>query len=150
MQTLFVPHEVPAAVLPDFWHTGEPVLHAVVPVVHGLPVLQLAPWLQLTHEPLLLQTLPLPQEVPGATFCPESWQTGVPLVQEIVPVWHGLEGVHAAPLVQATQAPDPLQTLFVPQAVPAGALPEVWQVADPDAHEIVPVVHALPVLQDAP
>src|SRR5580765_324634 len=56
--------------------------------------------------------------------------------------------------VQAMQAPDPLQTMLVPHAVPPGLLASSTQAWAPVAHEVMPVlqmfalvVHAWPALQ---
>jgi hypothetical protein len=61
--------------------------------------------------------------------------------------------VHAPPAVQATQVPEPLQTMFVPQLIPADLLPPSTQVEAPVAQEVVPflqmfglVVHACPAV----
>ena len=57
LHTLSLPHGVPVGVLPDSMHTGEPVLHAVVPVRQGLlAIAQLDPATHATHMPVALQT----------------------------------------------------------------------------------------------
>jgi hypothetical protein len=67
----------------------------------------------------LLHTRFVPHEVPLATL-PDSAQTGTPVLQVVVPVRQGLpETVQAAAAVQLPQTPVALQTLFVPQLVPA-------------------------------
>src|SRR6266542_6539197 len=60
---------------------------------------------------------------------------------------------HAPPAVQATQAPEPLQTRLVPQLVPADLLPPSMQDVAPVEHDVVPflqmfglVVHAAPAV----
>ena len=77
-----------------------------IPAVHG------------TQLPVL-QTMLVPHVVPLATF-PDSAQTGAPVLHVVAPVRHGLpETVQDPPTVQSPQAPAALQTLFVPQLVPA-------------------------------
>ena len=61
----------------------------------------------------------VPHDEPLATL-PDSAQTGAPVLQVVVPVRQGLPvTVQFAPTVQSPQAPAALQTLFVPQLVPA-------------------------------
>jgi hypothetical protein len=62
--------------------------------------------------------------------------------------------VQAAPAVQAPQVPEPLQTMFIPQVVPAAVLPPSTQVIAPVEHVVVPVlqlfglpVHGWPAVQ---
>ena len=59
----------------------------------------------------------------------------------------------ALPAVHATQTPEPLQTMFVPQLVPAALLVPSMQVITPVAQDVVPflqtvglVVHAVPAV----
>jgi hypothetical protein len=86
LQTMFVPHEVPLATFADSTHTGAPLLHAVMPVRHGLlGTLQIAPRLQSPQTPVALQTLPAPQAVPAGTMVVPALQTGVPVPQASVP-----------------------------------------------------------------
>jgi hypothetical protein len=71
-----------------------------------------------------------------------STQTEVPVVQDVTPVRHG-SGlvVQTWPAVQLVQTP-PLQTWFVPQAVPLGSLVVVaTQTEAPVAHDVAPVWH---------
>jgi len=59
--------------------------------------------------------------------------------------------VQAPPAVHATQAPDPLQTMLVPQLVPADLLPPSTQVIAPVEQEVVPFLQMLGlVVQAAP
>jgi hypothetical protein len=86
LQTRFVPQDVPLATFPDSTHTGAPVLHAVAPVLHGLPVTaQLRPDWQAMQLPVELQTSAVPQLVPAGTSVALSLQTGVPVEQACVP-----------------------------------------------------------------
>ena len=80
--------------------------------------MQASPTVQEVQAPAL-HTMFVPQEVPFATF-PDSVQTAAPVSQEVVPVRHGLPlTLQVAPTVQLTQLPAELQTLLVPQVVPA-------------------------------
>jgi hypothetical protein len=115
---LFVPHDVPSVTLPLSVQTDVPVEHDVVPVLHGLVGWQLAFAVHAPQLPLL-QTMFVPQEVPLVTL-PVSPQTGAPVSHAIAPVRHGLPlTVQLAPVWQEMQLPLALQTLFVPQLVPA-------------------------------
>ena len=64
--------------------------------------------------------------------------------QDVVPFRHAAFGfvVHEFPAVQATHAPVPLHTRFVPQPVPAALLVPSLQVIKPVAHDVVPFLHA--------
>ena len=57
--------------------------------------------------------------MPFATFA-DSTQVAVPVLQVVVPVRHGLPvTLQLAPTLHAPQAPVVLQTMSVPQVVPA-------------------------------
>jgi hypothetical protein len=86
----------------------------------------------------LLQTMFVPQVVPLATF-PDSVQTGKPVLHVYPAVRQGLPlTVQAAPTVQSPQVPA-LQTLFVPQLVPAVTfVPLSVQTGDPVEQDSVP------------
>jgi hypothetical protein len=108
----------------------------------GLPV-QAPPAVQETHAPAPLQTMLVPQLTPAALL-PPSTQVCEPLEQEVVPVLQMLGlVVQEAPAVQETHMPVPLQTMFMPQVVPAGVLPPSMQVIAPLEHEVVPVLQAV-------
>lgn len=124
-------------------------MHEVVPVVHALPVLQLAPCWQATHAPCPSQTMPLPHEVPAGAS-PFGLQTGLPPLQSAVPVWHGLLGTQAAPCWHAPQVPIEEQTLPLPQDVPAGCAPAGWQTGWPVEQSSDPVRQGSEGLQLAP
>jgi hypothetical protein len=89
----------------------------------------------------------VPQLVP-AVLLPPSMQVIAPVEQLVVPFLQmvGL-AVQAAPAVQATQVPAPLQTWLVPQLAPAAALPPSTQVIAPVEQVVVPVLQlvGLPV-----
>ncbi len=96
--------------------------------------MQAMPTVQAVQVPLL-QTMFVPQEVPLETF-PDSVQTGAPVSQAVLPVRHGLPlTLQVAPTVQLTQLPAALQTLFVPQLVPAAtSVPLSLQTGVPVEH----------------
>ena len=85
-QTMFVPHVVPLATLPDALQTGTPVVHAFAPVLQGIPVTaQLEPTVHGPQTPLPLQTMLGPQLVPAVAFAFRSVQTGAPVEQASIP-----------------------------------------------------------------
>jgi hypothetical protein len=118
LQTRLMPQEAP---LTRFLLVSVQVIdgeHDCVPAWHGFDGMQASPTVQDTQLPLL-HTMFVPQVVPLATF-PDSAQTGRPVLHVYAPVRQGLPlTVQAAPTVQSTQAAVELQTLFVPQPVPA-------------------------------
>jgi hypothetical protein len=133
-----LPHGVPFGALPVCVHVGAPLPQAVTPSRHTLPLgWHPALMVHALHVPPP-QTAFVPHGVPFATLLSPPhccW----PVAQELVPVWQGFPGaVHAAPEVHATQAPA-LQTMFVPQDVPSGALvPRSAQPTPPSAHVALP------------
>lgn len=151
LQTLFIPHSVPLA---RFLPVSEQVMvgaQTVMPAWQALPLgVQAIPAVQETQLPSL-QTMLVPQEVPLVKF-PDSVQTGTPVPQAIAPVRQGLPlTVQLAPAWQATQLPLLLQTLSVPQLVPAatGVVLSV-QTGAPVEHESDPWWQALAGTQAAP
>ena len=143
LHTLLAPQPVPSALFAPSWQTTAPVLHATVPLRQAFGfVEQLAPGVQEIQLPVGLQTWFVPQLVPAATFAPWSTQTEVPLPQLVRPVWHLLVGVHATPAVQSPQTPAPLQTLLVPQDVPADLFAPSWQTSPPVPQAITPSLQA--------
>lgn len=106
--------------------------------------------MQATHTPVL-QTMFVPHIVPLATL-PVSVQTGAPLVQTVAAVRQGFPvTVQLAPAVQATQLPEALQTLLVPQLVPAAtAVVLSLQTGVPVVQESVPWWHGFVGTQEAP
>jgi hypothetical protein len=118
LQTLLVAQTVPLTRLLPLSAQVIVGEQAVKPAWQALVGVQASPAVQATQEPAL-QTMFVPQLVPPATL-PDSTQVGVPVLQVVIPVRQGLpETVQLALTVQAPQAPVALQTLFVPQAVPA-------------------------------
>jgi hypothetical protein len=142
LQTMLLPHDTPAALLPPSTQVITPVEHEVVPVrqtpglvVHGELVV---------HEPHipLLQTMFVPHDVPFALLVP-STQVIVPVAQDVVPFLQLLVGLVAQdePAVHALHIPL-LQTP-VPHAVPFATFPVSAQTTTPVTHEVVPVLHRL-------
>src|SRR6476646_4472287 len=107
----------------------------------GLPE-QLCPGVQVPQKPLPSQTWFDPHGVPAWRLPAPSAQVAAPLAQETVTSLHG-DGLpaHALPPAQATQAPDPLQTMLLPQIVPGALLASSTQVCTPVAHEVMPLMH---------
>jgi len=151
--TMLVPQLVPPILLLPSAQVIEPVVQEETPFLQmlGLPV-HAPPAVQGTHAPEPLQTMFVPQLTPGLLLVP-STQTGAPLVQAIIPFLQALLGlvVQDMPAVQATQVPEPLQTMFVPQLAPADLLPPSMQVMAPVVHMVVPFRQGLGLpVQDMP
>jgi hypothetical protein len=139
LQTMPVPHIVPAALLPLSTQTDEPVAQDVVPVLHALGGWHTVPAVQETHIPAR-QTRSEPQVIPSGWFIVVSVQTAPPVSQASVPLWQGLVGGQLAPAMQATQAPL-VHTMLAPQGVPLGLFPDVTHAETPVAHEVIPALH---------
>jgi hypothetical protein len=150
LQTLLVPQTVPLtrfAPLSAQVMVGE---QAVKPAWHGLEGVQASPTVHATQAPLL-QTRLVPQPVPFATFS-DSTQTGAPVLQVIAPVRQGLPAMgQVAPAVQSPHVPAALQTLLVPQDVPAGTFVSASRHCGvPVVHDRVPLWQGLAGVQVAP
>jgi hypothetical protein len=144
LQTMPVPQDVPLARLSDSMHTVAPVLHAVMPVRHGLPVTaQVAPLAQATQAPVASQTLSFPQADPGAKAVALSTHAGGLCEQSREPTWQALAGVHGWPETHAMQLPS-WQTSPVPQTDPFGLLSDSMHCAAPVEQSIVPLRQGLP------
>ena len=144
LQTMSVPQDVPADFIVSLLQTIAPVLQLLTPVKHLLGfVVQLVPEVQATHVPEPLHTMPEPQLVP-ADLLPPSMHVIVPVVHDVVPFLHAAFGLllHVLPAVHATQVPDPLHTMLVPQLVPAALLVPSTHVIAPVVHDVVPFLHA--------
>jgi hypothetical protein len=140
LQTMPLPQLVPGALLVVVsTQVIAPVVQAVVPSLHLFGfVAQVVPAVHGTQVPLPLQTILVPQEVP-AVLLPPSTQVIAPVVHDVMPVRQtpGLP-VHELPAVQATHVPLPLQTMFVPQEVPAVLLVPSMQTIAPVEQDVVP------------
>jgi len=108
----------------------------------GLPE-QLCPWVHVPQNPNPSQTWFEPHDTPAMMLPVPSTQVGAPVVHAMTPLLHcdGLP-LHPLPAVQAMQVPDPLQTMLVPQLVPAGLLVSSMHVCTPVVHEVTPRTHA--------
>jgi len=139
LHTWFMPQAAPAAVLPPSTQVMAPLEHEVVPVLQavGLPV-HAWPAVQATHMPPL-QTMLVPQLTPGALLLP-STQVIAPVVHAVVP-FRQVDGlpVQAWPAVHDTHVPEPLQTMLVPQLVPADFAVPFVQVDVPVEHDATPL-----------
>jgi hypothetical protein len=139
-QTMFMPQLVPADLLVPSTQVMAPVAQEVVPFLQlfGLPMHD---WLGVhpTQPPEPLQTMLVPQLTPGDLLVP-STHTMTPVEQEFIPLRQGFElPMQDVPAVQEMHAPAPLQTMLVPQLVPA-------VFALPFAHVDMPVEHdAMPL-----
>lgn len=139
LQTMLVPQEVP---LTRFLPVSVQVIDGeqdCVPAWQRFVGVQASPTVQDRQLPLL-QTRFVPQVVPLATF-PDSVQTGAPVLHVYPAVRQGLPvTVQAAPTVQSMHTPPVLQTLFVPQPVPAATfVPLSVQTGAPVVQESVPL-----------
>jgi len=139
LHTWFMPQVVPAAVLPPSTQVIAPLAHELVPILQavGLPV-QAWPAVQATHMPPL-QTMFVPQLTPGALLLP-STQVMAPVEQDVMPLRQkdGLP-VHDCPAVHETQLPEALQTIPVPQLVPAAFIVPFVHVDMPVVHDATPL-----------
>ena len=144
LQTIPVPQPRPFGASPVSMQREVPVAQEVVPTLQG-EGMQGALAEQVAQLPLL-HTRPLPQDWPLGAL-PDSAHWEVPFAQEVVPTLQA-EGSQAMLAEQVTQSPL-LHTRPLPQDRPLGALPDSRHSDAPDAQEVVPVLHALPVEQDA-
>jgi hypothetical protein len=140
LQTAPAPHAVPlASAVPLSVQTAAPLAQTIAPVWQALVTgVHAVPAVQATQLPPGAHTRLVPHDLPAAAAAPVSTQTGAPVAHDVVPTWHVLAGVHAAPSVQAPQLPA-LQNELVPHERPLGALaPVSTQTLVPVAHEVVP------------
>jgi hypothetical protein len=146
LQTMLVPQLVPAILGLPFAHVDMPLAHDAMPLKQtpGLPV-QLCPGVHMPQNPCPSQTWLDPQDVPAMTLPVPSTQRGAPDAQEMTPTLQadGLP-VHDALAVHEMQDPEALQTMFVPQLVPAGLFVSSRHVCTPVLHEVIPSLHAAP------
>ena len=89
----------------------------------------------------------VPQLRPLLAGAALSTQVATPVAQEVTPALHrvGLTE-QAAPSVQSRQAPF-LQTWLLPQAVPSAALRESTHLCAPVAHEVVPILQTVGLVE---
>ena len=144
LQTMFGPQLVPAALLPPSRHVITPVAQDVVPFLQGFGLAeQLLLAVQAPHIPDPLQTMFAPQLVPAALL-PASMHVIAPVEQDVIPFLQAAFGfvVQPLPAVHVPHAPEPLQTMFVPQLVPAALLLPSTHVIAPVEQDVVPFLHA--------
>ena len=105
--------------------------------------MQLCPSVQAPQNPLPSHTRLEPQDAPAVTLPVPSTHVEAPVEHEVMPVLHG-DGllVQPVPAVHATQVPEPLHTMLVPQPVPAALLVSSRHVGTPVLHELMPFTHA--------
>jgi len=140
LHTRLLPQLVPAALLEPSVQVIDPDEQDVEPFLQmfGLPV-HVWPAVHATHIPPPLQTRLVPQLMPGALL-PPSVQVMAPVEQVVVPLRQAFAlPVHDWPGVQATQPPLPLQTMLLPQLVPAVFAVPFTQVDMPVEHDAVPL-----------
>jgi len=147
LHTRFVPHVVPAAVLPLSMHLGAPDEQSVTPVLHGAPglVLQALPASQVTHWPLPLHTMLGPQAMPEAALSPSMQPDAEP--QATTPSLQGLPGLveQTVPAAQLVHAPA-LQTLSGPHDRPSATVASSRHCGAPVVQAIAPFLQGLPAL----
>jgi len=144
LQTMLVPQVVPVIFCVLLTHAIVPVVQVVRPVKQGFGFVVQA-WfaVHVPQFPLPSQTMFVPQLVPPILLLP-STQVWAPVAQEFVPFLQMLGLVVQEPLaVQETQVPEPLQTMLVPQLVPAILLLPSTQVWAPVVQEVVPFLQVL-------
>ncbi len=143
------PHPVPSGLFPVVVQVPGCVVdvHSTAPVAHGFAGSQAAPAVQVgaTHAPPL-HTFPPPHAVPsGLLLVTMQLASEIADGHEVIPVVHGFAGWHTwfGEQVAPTQAPS-LHAAPLPHEVPFGKLALSVQAgaADPDAHVVVPVLHA--------
>lgn len=155
LHTWLAPHETPGPLLPKSTHVCIPLVHDVLPVLHGFGFdVQLTSAVHATHVLVGLQTWLVPQPVPAPRGAP-SRHVVVPVEQDVVPRKHAAFGLlpQLWPAVHAPQKPLPSHTWAEPHAVPAVLLLPSAQLSIPVAHEVRPlrhveglVAHALPAV----
>jgi hypothetical protein len=103
-----------------------------------LPV-QVPPAVHATQVPEVLQTMLVPQLVPGDLLV-SSTQVMAPLEQAVTPFLQ-VPGLlpHAIPAVHELHAPEPLQTMLVPQLVPPVFAVPLTQVCEPELQDAMPL-----------
>ena len=139
---------VPVGTLPPETQTGAPDAQWVVPVVHGFPVLQLAPSMHATHDPDALHTPP--EHADPAAELPAAVHVDTLPAHVVIPVRHGVDGIHATPATQTLQLPALSHVPLVLHVVPLGAFAVAMHTGEPLVHESVPRWHAVEGMHDAP
>ena len=87
LQTMLVPHVVPAALLVSSRQVSTPVVHALIPLTQAACgfVEQAMPAVHSVHWPLALQTMLAPQPLPAGLTVP-STQVAAPVAHDVTPL----------------------------------------------------------------
>jgi len=95
------------------------------------------------QNPLPSHTWLDPHAVPAPRLPVPSTHVAAPVAHDTMPLLHG-DGLPLQPLpaVHDTHAPLALQTMLVPQLVPAALFVSSTQVMTPVVHELIPLTHA--------
>jgi hypothetical protein len=143
LQTMLVPQLVPAALLVPSMQVVMPVVQETTPFLQMLGLAaQAMPGMQ-SSQPPPWQNLFVPQAEPSGLLAP-STHVIAPVMHEVWPALQTLGlVVQGAPAVQATQVPEPLQTMLVPQLTPGALLPPSMHVIAPDAQAVVPFLQTV-------
>src|SRR5262245_8488242 len=97
------------------------------------------------QNPLPSHTWLEPHDVPAMTLPMPSTQVAAPVAHEVTPFLQTLGlPLHPPPAVHDTHEPEPLQSMFVPQAVPSASLLSSMHVCTPVMHDVTPFLHAAP------
>lgn len=146
-----VPQVEPAGTVPESVHTGEPEPQLVAPVVHGLPVLQMAPSMHTSQEPVALHARPSAHLVPGGRPAAEMHSVTPGVGQSTVPDVQGSPVAHTDPSMHSLHMPPGLQVPDAPHGAPGGRSSLAKQNESPvGLHVTTPLVHGLPVGHSAP
>ena len=109
-----------------------------------MPV-QAWPCVQEPQNPLPSHTWLEPHDTPAMTLVVPSTHVAAPVAHEVTPFLHvfGLP-LHPPPAVQETHEPEALQTMLVPQLVPAGLFVSSMHAWTPVVHDVTPFLQAAP------
>lgn len=147
-QVWLVPQLVPAILLLPSTQREEPVLHSVMPFLHGEGFVTQAMFAtHAVHEPVAEQTWLRPHEVPAGRLL-ESMQVCVPDAHDVVPTLQPGEGlvVQVTLATQPAQLPVAVQTWSGPQGVPGASGVESTQRVLPVLQSMTPARHGAPGL----
>jgi hypothetical protein len=145
LQTMLVPQLVPAVLFVPSTQAMAPLEQEVVPFLQMLELpVQVLPAVQGTQPPEPSQTRLVPQLVPADLLVP-STQVMAPVEQAVVPFLQAVGlPVQVLPAVQATQVPEPLHTMLLPQLMPGDLLVvSSTQVMAPVEQAVVPFLQAV-------
>ena len=147
LQTRPGPQLAPASGTAVSMHVEAPVRHEVLPTLQGSGLFVHARSATQATQPPPLQTMSVPQLRPLVAFAALSTQVAAPVEQEVTPALHRVGLTEQAfPSVQSRQAPF-LQTWLLPHAVPSAALTESMHLCAPVAHEVVPILQTVGLVE---